>query len=363
MASVCILLLAGGLFAETKEVAPFKIHTPRTTGLGNAYISMPGGCESLWTNPAGFSTQKTELTILGLNVSALGNMKTILDLADTDTASTKSIFDSIEPAVTGNGIGTNVGLGVSWVGNRIGLGLYDSLDMYLQGEPFPAGVEGYVDNTISLIGGYAHPFSLSDTIVVSAGLTLRPSLKYRVEVDGTMIEDLIADNSDPMAYFQSRMKNPLFGVPVDVGTRATFPFGLSAAFTIRDIFADYNSDGAAYEYYTNWSVHAGGAWNPDMKDIKWLIDPTFSLEISNLNRIFEKETGFWKELHLGVEIAAFKNILTVWAGLDGGYPALGTSIDLFIMDLAIAYGTTEYGRYLGDRPVSNLTVEVSFRLD
>jgi hypothetical protein len=173
----------------------------------------------------------------------------------------------------------------------------------------------------------------------------------------------MADNFDPVTYFNDKVDSPAFGLPVDLGVRATFPHNLAAACTIRDLFATYNGGSTPYDYYTHWSFNLGGSWNPELVGFKWLLDPTVSLEISRLNRIFAGDTGFWKELHIGTELAFLKNFITVYAGLDGGYPALGTSIDLFIMDLGISYGTTEEGRYLGDRPVSNLTVELSFRID
>lgn len=363
IASTLILFSLFTLFAEKKEIETFKILTPRTTGMGNANISMARGFETLWINPALFNTNKTEINILCMNQSILGKYSELSALSSVDGGSSKSLLNSLEPVIIGSGVGSNTGLGISWVGKRVGIGLYECLDVYIQGDPFPAGVEGYIDNTVSLMGGYAYPFEITDDITITAGLALRPSLKWRLEVDGTLIEAALQDDFDAEAYFNEKAGNPAFGVPVDVGTRVTFPYGLSAALTFRDIFATYYGKGNAYQYYTHWNMNAGGAWNPDLKEYKWLIDPTFSVEFSNLNRVIEGDTGLWREFHAGMELVTLRKVLTLYAGLDGGYPALGASLDLFIMDLSIAYGTTEYGRYLGDRPVSNLSVEVSFRLD
>jgi len=363
LASLVALCALSGLGAEKKEIDSFKILTPRTTGMGNAYISMAKGFETLWTNPAGFDTPTKELNIIALNGSVLGNYNELTALGTVDSSNISSMLNTLKPVIIGSGAGANVGAGISWVGKRVGIGLYDSFTTYIQGEPFPSGVEGFVDNTASLMGGYAHPFHLTDSITLSAGLALRPSLKWRLEVDGTLISDALTEDFDPQAYFNEKASEPSFGVPVDIGARATFAHGLSAALTVRDIFATYSGGSAMYDYFTPWSLNAGGAWNPDMKSLKWLVDPTIAVEFSNLNRVIAGDAGVWKEFHLGVELVTLRKVLTVWAGLDGGYPALGAGLDLFILDLSVAYGTTEYGRYLGDRPVSNLTVEVSFRID
>ncbi len=363
LALIVALVALSGLNAEKKEIDSFRIVTPRTTGMGNAYISMAKGFETLWTNPAGFDTQKKELNILALNASVLGNYTELTALGTIDSSNISGLLNTLEPVLIGSGAGANVGAGISWVGKRVGIGIYDSFNTYLQGEPFPSGVEGFVDNTVSLMGGYAHPFHLTDSITLSAGLVLRPSLKWRLEIDGKLISDALDKNFDAQSYFNEKASEPSFGVPVDIGARAVFAHGLSAALTVRDIYATYAGGSATYDYYTPWSVNAGGAWNPDMKGLKWLIDPTIAVEFSNLNKVIAGDAGIWKELHIGLELVTLKKVLTVWAGLDGGYPAVGTSLDLFILDLSIAYGTTEYGRYLGDRPVSNLTIEVSFRID
>lgn len=362
-AIAAILAAVLPLAAEKREIDPFKIFTPRTTGMGNAFISMNEGFETLWTNPASFNAKRREITILGLDASALGKYDDIMNLANMDTTDTKSTLESLKPAIVGSGIGANAGFGISWVGNRLGLGLYDSLDLYLQGEPFPFGVTGYVDNTIAFIGGYAYPIHLTDDITLTAGAAIRPSVKYRLEVDGAMVNDALATNFDPVTYFQNKVKTPAFGLPVDLGVRATLPLDFAAACTVRDLFATYSGGSAAYDYYAHWSLNMGGSWNPDMDSLKWLIDPTVSLEISRINRIVAGDTSFWKELHAGTELAMLRDVITLYAGLDGGYPALGASLDLYILDLSVAYGTRECGRYIGDRPVSNLTVELSFRID
>jgi len=184
-----------------------------------------------------------------------------------------------------------------------------------------------------------------------------------VKVDGPLVEDALQDDFSASSYFINKNATPSFGLPVDVGARVNLPHGLSGAMTVRDIFARYTDGSSGNTYNTPWTVNGGAAWNPDMKDHKQLIDPTFTVEISNINGILNKDTTVWKEIHAGMELVTLKKVLTLWAGIDGGYPALGTGIDLRFIDISMAYGTSDYNRYPGNRSVSNFTVEVSFRID
>ena len=43
--------------------------------------------------------------------------------------------------------------------------------------------------------------------------------------------------------------------------------------------------------------------------------------------------------------------------------AFGANLDLFVLDLSLSCGSAGYGRYPGEQPVSDFTVEVSFRID
>jgi hypothetical protein len=364
---IIIFFSAFAAFSSEREISPFSIITPRSVGMGNADISLDSGFEALWTNPAILSTSKTELNILGIDASLPGASDEILPTIQTlakNPISPQSILAALEPAIEGNRTGLNAGTGISWVGKRLGIGLYDSLDVYLAGSPFPSGVSGYADNTIALLFGYAYPFRLGDEITLSAGLGLRPSLKYRLDITGDSLASFMSGSTATADALKKLMSNPAFGVPIDLGARATFPFGLSAAMTVNNLFATYGmSDGSGDTYRVPVSFDAGGAWHPDLGGIKWLVDPTFSVELSKINDIISGDTGVWPQTHLGAEFVLLKSFITIWTGLDGGMPAFGANLDLFVLDLSLAYGSAGYGRFPGEQPVSEFTVEVSLRID
>lgn len=364
---IVILFSAFAASAAERAASPFAIVTPRSTGMGNADISLDTGFEALWTNPAILTTTKTELTILGLDASLPGSwtgvFPTLQSLASTPL-SPQSILAALGPTAGENRAGLNAGAGISWVGKRIGVGLYDSLDVYLAGTPFPSGVSGYADNTVSLLFGYAYPFRLGDEITISAGLAFRPSLKYRLDIASDSLSSFLSGASTTADALNRLFSNPAFGVPIDLGARATFPCGLSAAMTVNNLFATYGtSDGSGDTWFVPVSFNAGGAWHPDLGGLRWLVDPTFSVELSRINEIISGNTGFWQQAHLGAELAFLRNFITVWAGLDGGMPAVGANLDLFVLDLSLSYGSAGYGRFPGERPVSEFTVEVSLRID
>lgn len=364
---IIIFFSAFAAYATEREISPFSIITPRSVGMGNANISLDTGFEVLWTNPAILTTAKTELNILGVDASIPGYSQEILPTLQTlakNPLSPQSILAALEPAAGGNGAGLNAGTGISWVGKRIGIGLYDSLDVYLAGTPFPSGVAGYADNTIALLFGYAYPFRLGDEITLSTGLALRPSLKYRLDITGDSLASFMSGSTTTANALKDLMSNPAFGVPIDLGARVIFPFGLSAAMTVNNLFATYGtSDGSGDIYRVPVSLNAGGAWHPDLGGIRWLVDPAFSVELSRINNIISGDTTFWPQTHLGAEFVLLKNFITVWTGLDGGRPAFGANLDLFVLDLSLSYGSAGYGRFPGEQPVSEFTVEVSLRID
>jgi hypothetical protein len=272
---IALLALAGamGVLAEDIEIPSFKIRTPRTTGMGNAYISIAKGYETLWTNPASFNTDRSELTVLGLNASVLGKFSDLSDVSSSSLGgSTSEVLDTLEPVITGSGLGLDLGAGVSWVGKRIGLGLFGSVNAYMQGDPILSAT-GDIDETISLIGGYAHPFRITDDIVVSAGIALRPSMKYHIAVDEEFINEAMND-TDSNALVNKYLGKPMVGVPIDLGLRTAFPFGLSAAATIRDINARFKKDSGT-SYVVPMSINVGGAWQPDMGGLKAVSVPRY----------------------------------------------------------------------------------------
>jgi hypothetical protein len=49
--------------------------------------------------------------------------------------------------------------------------------------------------------------------------------------------------------------------------------------------------------------------------------------------------------------------------LNAGYPSFGAEIDLFVIDVGVAYTTTEKGPISRRQTVTSVTVEVAIRLD
>jgi len=357
------VLIVPTVVSETVEVEPFNPLTPRAAGMGSPTLAAPKGRETLWTNPAGFAVGKRSFTLFAIGASALGNPADVMDALSADVGDAGEMLSALEPVITKSGAGFNIQGGLAWVGKRIGVGLNLDADAYVYGRPFPLGTEGYVDSTVALSLGYAHPIKLTDSITVAIGAAVHPSLKYRAELDGELIEMLVTEDDQADAIIEERLESPAWGFPIDVGVHSTLPLGFSASVVVSDLNGRYRGGASDDEYLVPWSVGAGVAWHPNLGPLKWLIDPTITADVTNVNLIVNEETSVWKELHLGIEVATLKQFITLWAGLNAGYPSFGAEIDLFVIDVGVAYTTTEKGRYLGDRPVTSVTVEVAIRLD
>jgi len=87
------------------------------------------------------------------------------------------------------------------------------------------------------------------------------------------------------------------------------------------------------------------------------------VEMSGINRIIPGKADILDEIHAGMELALLKRTILLWAGLDGGNPAFGAGLDLLALDLSMAWGTGDIDTGSGTEEATNLTVEVSFRID
>ncbi len=359
---LAFMLLLLPLGAEQIEVDSFNPITPRRFGMGNSNMAIVTGAESLWTNPAALTAKRTEFNMISFGVTGLGDFSNLND-ALPHLGNIGAMLSILESDIERTGTGFSMNPGLGWTGNGFGFGFYSDIDLFVSGAPYPAATEGYFDATLSVIGGYARSFPLTESLTLEAGATARPSLKYRTEADSSLIELYLSDRLAAERITEQRLRSPAWSVPLDLGARLIVLRDFTAALTFRDLFAEYYGGSSGNSYFTHWNMNAGIGWRPLTGDWRRFIEPSIAIELNNINRIAFDGYNIGEQLHAGLELALFRRTVTLLAGINQGHPTLGASLDLFIMDISIAWGALEtvYGDTGNTVPV--LTAELAFRLD
>lgn len=413
MVTAVVLLAAAvpaGVPAETVRQSEFRPLSPEVLGQGGSFVAVAEGYESLFTNPAGLArTTEPQLTLPSLTmwvhsrpdlllptIGALGGQDVSTD-GGTNQSRDELIIDNLSEQFTTNGFGMGTALGFGYVGNRIGVGMNIAMDSYLYGDTFPLGLEGEVTSQFTLVFGYAHPFSVGP-VDLAVGGALRPNLRVTSLVGSDTAADLITqftgvdtgDSGGDTALLDSITALNGWGVAFDAGLLAgyrDFSFGLQARNlfntnmqysrnSLQEVLDALSAGGlpsapqegdAAYvsdTYIIPAEFSLGAAWQPDLGELAFLVDPELHAEITDpfgwadLDR--DRPDSFWTRVHLGTEVT-FLRFFDLRFGVNQGYFTLGTGMELMFLDLQFALFSQEYGRYPGDQQVGGASLEVALR--
>lgn len=397
-------------FAETVRQAEFQAQNPEIMGQGGSYVAVAEGYSSLFSNPAGIAwTHEPEVTLPSISlwaysrpdlllptIGALGGQNVSSDGGDEQSRD-ELILDNLSEQFTTNGFGVGTALGFGYVGNRIGVGMNVAVDSYLYGDTFPLGLEGELTSQFTLVFGYAHPFELGP-VDMALGGTLRPNLRITSLVgsdtaadlvstftgvdtgdtggDGDLTETIVALNGWGVAFdagFLARYRS------ATVGMQARNLFNTNMQYTrnsLKDILDALGSGGlpspagegdpefVREDYIIPADLTIGVAWQPDLGELSFLVDPEIHLQIDDVFKTGQldpdRPTSFWTRTHVGTELT-FLNFFDLRFGLNQGYFTFGTGMDLLFLDLQFALYSQEFGRYPGDQQVGGAALEIALR--
>ena len=258
-------------------------------------------------------------------------------------------------------IGGQIGLG--YVGNGLGLGLFANTEASIDGTNI-LQARGIAYNTITFVGGFGLSFGNLDL-----GVAIRPTVFGYSSVNAApVIADYIAGNTiDPSVMFNSTVYYGS-GLALDFGARygvGPFSFG----FAVRDLFGtriqyrktsfdDYVQalSGAALPIGSTLSseeqeaalqipmkVNLGFEFHPHLGVLSFLIDPRFSVDILDTTRIVR----LWRQgadvepndvlslLNFGGQIDVLR-FMSLRAGYYGGYLSAGLGVRVFFLDVNAA---------------------------
>ncbi|MBU8914242.1 MAG: hypothetical protein KOO61_09480 [Spirochaetales bacterium] len=352
------------------------------------------------------ATGDTDITItseadLAEIIAAAGTEDVIAFLEAVEQAATDAGYplpftvDDLEAAIASalpSGylrIGGMVGLG--YVGNGIGLGLFANVEGVVDGTNVLQAT-GMAYNTITFVGGLGLSFGN-----LHLGLAIRPTIFGYSEISAAPI--LAGYLSGGSLDLTSVFANAVYfgsGLGVDVGALyelGPFSFGIAVKDLLgtqiayrRTTFDEYyqaiiaaslplGNELTAAEEDAAWTipmkVNVGAEFHPDLGVVSFLFDPSVSVDLLDLSlaiRTFQSGQQMTTDqilsmLNFGGEMNLLR-FLSIRGGYYGGYLSAGVGLDIFLVDIHAAIAG-DFGRdAAGQWGFSNVggSVEFAFRL-
>lgn len=396
-----LLIISGFVWAQDTVIRmdPFVPRSPEVMAQGGSFTAVASGYNSLFTNPAGFASDKISLTLVTANPWVY--IRPDEDFVDTIMGVVEG-GDSVDPMmtlvpaindqVTTGGVGVGFSSGLGWTGKGLGLGVVAMVDSYIYGNTL-LGAEGEATATVGLIGGFALPLEIFDDLKLTIGGDVRPMYRAYVPMDNSVVINLLSsledDTVDPMSILLSQPAFAGIGLGIDVGAMldiGPFTIGLSVrdlfgtpfsfgAMTLDDIQQDVvegiippepdvelTSDliGDNTVYRIPMEISVGGAFHPDLGGFSFVLDPKVHIDLKDPIGVIRDGMSPWSLLHIGGEVKLLKT-LALRAGFHQGYITGGVGLDLLIAEINASFFTIERGQYSGDRPNTGVTVEAALR--
>jgi hypothetical protein len=383
-AAICFaLFLAVSAFAAD-EPAFFPM-LPQIMGAGGDVTASAHGYESLFSNPAGYSRVPGDFSF-GATTWMYARPDRTLDLVLANVGAGSPVAGDIAAfvnrEVTDGGFGVGGLFGIGWAGGGLGLGAFMLMDSFIAG-PSMLGATGNINATLGFVGGLSVPIKLGG-INLHVGGDVRPMVRISTAVTGLQAIQMIqAMQSGGDALTALNAADALYGVGVGFDIGAIMEIGgLSAGLSVRDLLGTTFSysqstfgtvlnslqqtqtlpDGTqpADTYSIPMNVSAAAAYTIDLGSLKWLLEPTVSLGLTDVIGVIQNGRSPWALLHIGAE-AKVLSMVTLQAGLNQGYLTAGAGLHLLFLDLNFAVFTRELGTYLKDKPSSGASLDVAIR--
>jgi hypothetical protein len=379
------ILSAGVAFAAEITESPLVPMNPMVAAQGSSFIANTRGLESFFYNPAGFSRDGGSLSI-DIGAWLISRPDLVIDAAgkamggNFDTA---AILDFASTQVTTGGVGAGSSLGIGWTKDGLGLGMVVIVDSLLTG-PSLLGLTGDFTSTIGFVGGLSAPFNIFG-VTLHVGGQIRPMIRIHAPLtnaDAVGMVSAFQSGGDAFAALFSANAVYGAGIGLDLGTIAEIA-GFSAGISLRDIAGTrfkFNRDTygnvmgsftsklkfptgttvTSDTYIIPMNLSAGLAYHPDLGNLKFVVDPSISVDVQDLINILTNKRSPWTLLHVGFEIKTL-NMFALRAGLNQGYITLGGGMRFAAFNADLAVFTRELGTYLGDKPSSGASLSISLR--
>ena len=372
------------LLAEYTE-EPFQILSSRSLAMGGTHTAYTSDMDTLFNNPAGFYAVEPQGTFAEISLGLRGPVFDITDLV-IQTLNGDGDFTTILSSSTTQNLLSGLYAGMSlvgpiyfsYVGNGLGLGIFNSTDITFQ-ESAPATLEATIKEDLFFCGGYAFrlPLPKNSNHTLDIGALLKGGLRGQIQVTESYLNlmnlELSLDTilEGPFTFITS--------IGLDLGILYTYDELVSVGITAMDIFSPaikktYHNLGEMIvdnkEPLTDETgkvpiaLNFGVGLTPSLGPLDQFISQfALYLDYKDILGLWNNQGNYknpWLRLGIGLELTLLE-ILSLRVGLNEGLMAAGMGIDMEIFSMNIAMFGRELGREPGIRSIYNLMLGFEFR--
>ncbi|MCC7201504.1 MAG: hypothetical protein IT393_02415 [Nitrospirae bacterium] len=352
--SLCISLLfivtlMGGAAAFGAAASfndyPFLYKGLRSLGMGSTYTAVGRDAEALFYNPATLYDMGFQLHIFDpvaeIDSGVTDMAQDVLDAMDLDTEKERSdaLFDIIDRH-QGEPLHVRISFFPHAAVRNFAVGVLGQgrADIKLHSPLSSAGA-------VEFHGGYEYgPVAGFSIELPVPGLRVGAGAKYIARSwfnKNFTIADIASESFD---FDKEKIDKSdisldlgvLYNLPLPVIQKIKPQVGLSVL-DITDL--DFGDGGRIPQ-----RVNLGISIQPKVPLASSCI---LALDYQDISKAFEQDDSFGKRLHAGAELGFLKNHFILRGGLNGGYPAFGAEVDIWLLKVSYANYTEEIGVYAG----------------
>jgi hypothetical protein len=331
--------------------------------MGDAFTAVANDENTVFYNPAGYAIITEPITSvfslgikLNIDDSALRLYNALI--SGTDVTSSGNVDTYLSDTTVALGITGPIFIGR--VGNNFGFAFFNSINPLLDTRPggiLPsAKFDAFTD--IGIVGGYGSSIPFLEGLY--AGANLKLLMRTKSEIDGTVLAviDTVSDASEiPVSR--------AVGFGGDIGLLYIPYTWVSFGLTVHDFFGTRFSEWKSVNRSDDLSSSMikpratfGVAFSPFRTEREPAQFRNFVVAL-DYSDLFDY-TSVFSNIKFGTSFETLK-ILTIRAGIDGGYLSGGIGFDLNIFHVYLAYFVDELGAYAGASPTQILMIDFVFK--
>lgn len=192
--------------------------------------------------------------------------------------------------------------------------------------------------------GLGWRWDLDDGYTIAAGLVNRTRIGLRTSLVGvdTVVDFLL----DPSSALDISLEEDIAN-SFDIGTYFRLPYGFSTSFVVRDIGPDGNTA----------TIDTAFGWKGSLS----ILSLSLEAGLKGWSSIRD-EVDLMKSLDAGLSLG-ITSLLSISAGIDGGYPSFGIDLELLCFAISAAWYWQDYGVVYGLAPRDVLSIEIALLID
>ncbi len=383
--TAALLLSGGAVFGQ--NLLDVRTPSTRAAALGGRHAALTDDLDSLFSNPAGFQTVSSELSVAELTVGLSGPIfdiiGVVIDASGGGGAESLLTSPAVQDLMSGLYSSVNVlgPISFGYVGRGLGFGIFNSTNMTIVNEK-PLTISAYLSERLTLCGGYAFsvPFQERSRHSLNFGLLLKGIMEGQVELEKSFLEFPTLFSSLSMATITGEPFYFISAIGFDVGVLYSydnrFHFGLTGvdAFTpamintysTMDAFIGGTETPSVSNGMYPARINFGFMYTPRLKRLgRFISGLRFLLDYDDIFDFLIRPAAARNPLlHIGfgTEVKLLK-ILSLRVGMYDGLFAAGLGLDLKVLTLNAAMFGTELSSEPGLRPVYNIMIGLEFRFD